>query len=65
MKYTVQVLKRKRLNWTTYWWRLIADNGQVVAHSEVYSSRQACQKTAKKVAFYSGFNYEIINNLKK
>ena len=33
-----------------WWWRIKAGNGQKLAHSEDYTSRQACFKTARKVA---------------
>lgn len=25
-----------------YWWRIVAANGEVLAHSELYSSRNSC-----------------------
>lgn len=32
------------------WWRLVARNGEILAHSEVYSTKAKAIKTAKLVA---------------
>ena len=45
----IEVLKNKRSKW---YWRLVAANGKVLAHSETYSSKQMALKTAKKIAAY-------------
>lgn len=42
----VVVQKNRRGKW---FWKLVAGNGRVLAHSEDYSSRRACLKTADKV----------------
>ena len=33
----------------TWYWRIIANNGQILAHSEIYSSKQKAILTAKKI----------------
>ena len=32
-----------------HWWRIVAGNGEIVTSSEVYSSRQAAEKTVAAV----------------
>ena len=32
-----------------HWWRIVAGNGEIVASSEVYSTRQAAEKTVAAV----------------
>ena len=47
-KIIVEVLKNKRGKW---YWRLKSNaNGRILAHSEDYSRRQSCDKTALGVA---------------
>ncbi len=41
----VELLK-KRNKW---YWRLVANNGKVLAHSEQYSSKPKAEKTASKI----------------
>ena len=33
-----------------WYWRLMATNGQILAHSESYSSKAKCKQTTKSVA---------------
>lgn len=47
----IEILKKRK-----YWyWRIIADNGQVLATSETYSSHAMALKTAMKVMEYKSF----------
>lgn len=39
----------------TWWWSLIAANGEVVSTSETYSSADARNHTASRVSEFSGF----------
>ena len=32
-----------------HWWRIVAGNGEIVASSEVYTTRQAAEKTVAAV----------------
>ena len=57
--YKEQVRKRKTggsmkikiaMGSTGFFWKLIATNGQTLAHSETYSSKTKALQTAKKVA---------------
>jgi len=33
-----------------WWWRIVAGNNKVLAHSETYTRKQNCLKTARPVA---------------
>jgi len=39
----IEMLKNKKSKW---FWRIKANNGKILAHSESYNSKQACRKTA-------------------
>ena len=41
------VMKKGKKYW---YWKLVAKNGETLAHSESYSSKPKCFKTAKMVA---------------
>ena len=48
-KIMVEVLRNKRGKW---YWRLKSNaNGRILAHSEDYSRKQSCEKTAWGVAY--------------
>ena len=32
-----------------HWWRIVAGNGEIVASSEIYTTRQAAEKTVAAV----------------
>lgn len=74
MKYTIEVLKRRRrIGKSKYYWRLKHENGEILAHSENYSSHSKAIKTATKVLlnFKSGsailkdnINYERVYGIK-
>lgn len=38
-------IRRSSSTWQPYYWRIVAGNGQVLATSETYTSKQSC-KTA-------------------
>jgi len=42
----IEILKNKNGKW---FWRIKADNGKILAHSEAYASKRNCQKTAEMV----------------
>ena len=42
----IEMLKNKKSKW---FWRIKANNGKILAHSESYNSKQACRKTADRV----------------
>jgi uncharacterized protein YegP (UPF0339 family) len=41
-----------------WWWRLIGDNGEPLAHSEMYTTKQARDDTAEMVAKAMGVEME-------
>lgn len=41
-----------------FFWRLIAENGEILAHSESYASKRNCLKTIKSVAKQLNFYYD-------
>jgi len=44
----IEIVKTKAKK-PSYFWRIVARNGKTLAHSEVYNSKQGCEKTAVKV----------------
>ena len=44
--YNIQILKKRAL----WYWRLVASNGRVLAHSEQYSSKSKARRMAMKFA---------------
>ena len=46
-EYIVEVIIRKHAK--KFWFRLKGSNGVIMMHSEMYSSRQACVRSAKKI----------------
>jgi len=44
----IQAKKNKRGKW---YWRILAKNNRILAHSESYSTKDACIKTVYKVYF--------------
>jgi uncharacterized protein YegP (UPF0339 family) len=43
------------------YWRLVGANGEILAHSEIYSTNQKALQTALIVADSGGFRYEVLN----
>lgn len=41
------------------YWSIIAANGEILAHSEIYSSKAKALKTAKLIA-YATFEIEVV-----
>jgi hypothetical protein len=51
--YRVELRRRRKLlglGRTSYWWVIIHINGQVLATSETYTTRDACRDTACRLA---------------
>jgi len=46
----IEIRKRKPVRVVFYWWRIKAGNNKVLAHSETYTRKQNCLKTARPVA---------------
>ena len=46
----IEMRKRKPVRVAFYWWRIVAGNNKVLAHSETYTRKQNCLKTARPVA---------------
>jgi len=51
MKAKIEAFKNKLGCWQ---WRIRADNGEVLCHSEAYSSKQAMLKTAQRLVDATG-----------
>lgn len=59
MSYIIEVFLRKK----KYYWRLKAGNGKVLAHSEIYNTKQSVRHTARKLALnLKQCEYKEINN---
>ncbi len=43
----IQILKNANNKW---YWRIVAANGNILAHSEAYSSKAKARKTVRSVA---------------
>jgi len=54
----MKVVATKNIN-GAWFWRLVGGNGEIMANSEAYSSKGACAKSAKIVAAYGGFEFQI------
>ena len=54
----MKVVATKNIN-GAWFWRLVGGNGECMACSEAYSSKGACTKTAKLVAAYGGFEFQV------
>lgn len=46
----IEMRKGKAVRVVFYWWRIKAGNNKVLAHSETYTRKQNCLKTARPVA---------------
>ena len=42
------------------WWRIIAENGKILAMSETYKTKHGCLKTAKRQAKFHNYRLEIV-----
>lgn len=38
-----------------HWWKIIASNGQIMAHSEVFTTKAKRDRSSKRVSVASGF----------
>jgi uncharacterized protein YegP (UPF0339 family) len=54
----LKIIATKNVNGAWYW-RIVGGNGETMAHSEAYSSKGACVKSAKIVAVAGGFEFAI------
>lgn len=54
----IEITKNQNGCW---FWRLVADNLQILAHSETYSSKAMCLKTVKSISKQLGISYEIVS----
>jgi|GEM_PF-4893375 len=54
----LKIVATKNINGAWYW-RIVGGNGETMAHSEAYSSKSACTKTAVAVAVAGGFKFEV------
>ena len=54
----LKIIATKNVNGAWYW-RIVGGNGETMAHSEAYSSKGACVKSAKVVSVAGGFEFAI------
>lgn len=47
-------IRRSNNPFQPFYWRVIASNGQVLAHSETYTSVQGCLNAIQTVKTYAG-----------
>jgi len=47
MSYKLQVFRNKV---GQFWWHLLSGNGQILAHSEMYTRRSGCMKAVNKLS---------------
>lgn len=55
MKATIKLFKNGLGCWH---WHLLASNGEILASSEAYASRQKCMQTAKRLSEATGMKIE-------
>lgn len=51
----IEILKKSK----SWYWRMKARNGRILAHSETYSSKQKAEKSAKIVS--NNEKWEVLN----
>ena len=56
MDYFIRVHKSK----VQWWWTLCSKNGQVIAHSEMYTRRASAMRTVKRLAEALDCMFEIV-----